>query len=194
MTSMRRWDRLAEELEFTQLKDVRAAAEQWRNGIGALTGALGTVSILKGAETFADIPTGIARVLAIGGSAVALVCLLVGTALAMRAAFAHPTLAENSAEVMKANVEQEVKTSLNYLKWSKRVVVVGLLGLLTAIAVAWINTPQEKSDWKIVLKDGSSICGPLAGVSQVELQVKIGDSVTTYPWTQIATVTSAGCD
>lgn len=186
-TSDRRWDRLAEEREFTQLDDLRAASEQWRNGIGALTGALGTASVLKGTETFKDLP-GAWRYAAVGLAILGLVLLAVATGFAMRAAFKQPRQLLNSGEDLRRWVEKEAVATYGALRVSKRITVPAVAALATTLVLSWAITPADGSSTNVQLRkhDGSRVCAQLKRADENGVTLAIGDAKESTPWTDIS--------
>lgn len=155
------WNRRAKLLEFDQLASLRKAAEQWRNGLGALTGTLATVGILKGTATFRELtPDG--RRMAVVLLGAAFVLLLAGTSCAMRAAFAHPGVVRNTGEDLEKWTVAETKRSAKYLRFSKGFTLLALISLAFGTVVTWVDSGESpKSLLAVVLVDGSKICGTI---------------------------------
>ena len=85
----KRWAQRANELQFTELAGVRATAEQWRNGLAALTGLLAITAVVISPGLADKLDPGWR--LAVGVvAAVGLLALLFGTFEAMHAAFGVP--------------------------------------------------------------------------------------------------------
>lgn len=190
--SDRRWDRLAEEREFTQLDDLRTASEQWRNGIGALTGALGTASVLKGVDAFADLPSSW-RYVAVGLASVGFVLLATSTGLAMRAAFRQPKLLLNTGEDFRNWVKRESIATFSALRWSKRLAIPALAALAATVMISWMAPPpgSTASTVQVVKRDGTTLCAELETANAKGITLTLGNGRVSTPWARVKSVESS---
>src|ERR1700742_3190870 len=85
----KRWAQRADELQFTQLANIRATAQNWRTGLAGLTSLLSVASIVVAPNLADKLDTG--WLIGAGASAlVGLLALLYGTWQATKAAFGVP--------------------------------------------------------------------------------------------------------
>lgn len=190
------WDRRARALEFDQLGDLRKAAEQWRNGIAALTGIVIAATAVKGVGSFSELST-LGKSVALGALGVALSALTVGALAAMRAAFPHADEVLNSGEDLRRWTEQEVITSRKFLRASKILAPIAVASLALGAGVSWISTKTRGPVVSVTLDTGSTFCGRLdRGVSGLlTLRSASGDgpTTTTIHLADITSITPGSC-
>ncbi|MFH9611322.1 hypothetical protein [Streptomyces sp. NPDC017448] len=172
-----RWQELADELPFQQLDIVRRRAEGWRNGLAGLTGLLTAVLVLKGRETFTELPPW-AVALASGLIAAGFLLLLAGTLLAVRASHGRRTedIVTNGA-VLEEWTEQETKDSQRALSRAIGCFVAGVLLVASSVGVAWttFQGPARPSGQSVqVTTVGGAVCGRLAASDGKTLRLVTG--------------------
>ncbi|MEV6103457.1 hypothetical protein AB0M28_01930 [Streptomyces sp. NPDC051940] len=162
-----RWQDLAEELPFQQLATVRRQAEGWRNGLTGLTGLLAAVLVVKGRDTFADLP-GWAVATASGLIGAGFLLLLAGTLLAVRAS--HGRRAKGivtNGRVYKEWTEQETEDSQRALSRAVGCFVTGVLLVASSVGLAWTTyqspdpAPVPGAAVQVTTPRGA-VCGTLA--------------------------------
>lgn len=168
------WDKRARALEFDQLVSLRRAAEQWRNGLGALTGTLATVALLKGADSFSDL-TSTGQVVAMLSLGTAFALLVIGALCAMRAAFSQPSQIINAGEDLRRWTEDETRCSARYLRAAQIITPVALLFLAAGVATTWVGTAASNPGSLVVdLDDGTRTCGTVDRSGGGELVLLVG--------------------
>ncbi|MEV0573245.1 hypothetical protein [Streptomyces sp. NPDC050392] len=172
-----RWQDLADELPFQQLDIVRRQAEGWRNGLTGLTGLLTAVLVLKGRETFTDLP-GWAVVLASGLIAGGFLLLLAGTLLAVRASHGRRTkdIVTNGAD-LEEWTEQETQDCRRALSRAIGCFVAGVLLVASSVGVAWTTyaSPDPSPVMSVqVTTTGGVLCGRLAASDGKTLRLTTG--------------------
>lgn len=152
------WDHRAQRLQFDQLDNFRKTAEQWRNGLAALTGTLTTAAILKGTDTFDELtPDGQTAALVTLGSAMGL--LLLSSVLAMRAAFGLPDWILDAGEDLRDWTNSEVKRAHESLRWAKIVTLMALVCLAIGIGTTWVDeAPAAPARVSVTLEDDTALC------------------------------------
>lgn len=172
------WYRRARLLEFDQLTNLRTSAEKWRNGLGALTGTLATVAILKGTDTFRELtPDG--RRLAATALGASFFLLIVSSYCAMKAAFGQPKKKINSGEDLKSWTVAETGKGVKLLRAAQFLTPIALLFLAYGTAITWVDAGQSpKSLLAVVLADDSKICGTVQQSNDGEF-VLLVDSKTS---------------
>ncbi|MCZ0978631.1 hypothetical protein O1L60_03680 [Streptomyces diastatochromogenes] len=173
-----------------ELARVRAQAENWRNGLAALLGLLTTVGIVKGPDTVQGLSggtRGAVGLLLLGG----LLLAAGGAFFAMRAAFGLPRrrVADASLEELLTRERLTVRRAARDLQ---RAVAAGFLALavVTAgIGLTWYG-PGPGTGVRVVLTDGSALCGTLVGMDAKGLRLRVEDVERRVPSGRIGSAKS----
>lgn len=158
----RRWAEAARELEFTQLTRLRAQAEGWRNGLTGLTGLIVIVTVLKGRDDLGALPSG-PRAVAVGLLGGALLLLVAGSLLAVRASFGTP-----GGRVLLAGRALREWTGKEVVRVRRAVIlsavafVLGVGLVASALGVAWTTTEDAPGNLVTVTTASFTVCGELA--------------------------------
>lgn len=158
----KRFAQRAQSLQLSQLADARANAEKWRNGLLGLTGLLTAVAILKGRDATTGL-TSTGRLWVVALLAGALLSLLTGSFLAMRASFGAPdhTLLL-TAENLAGWEKQETGHVTVLLLWSRVLSAAGILTLAAATGITYVNSPKRKPPaFLFVRVQSEAVCGEL---------------------------------
>ncbi|MFI9763604.1 hypothetical protein ACIHFB_37385 [Streptomyces sp. NPDC051963] len=195
LESDRRWDLLADALEFTQLGELRRQAEGWRSGLSGLAALLTVLVVLKGRDDLAQLPTA-ARNVASGLVALAFLLLVAGSVLATRAA--HGRMDERSrlmgGQALRRWTVREVDRVTRSLYRAALCCCAGIVFTVAAIAVAWSTTESAPDHLVRVGTTTGDRCGAFlaSGPDAVVLGVegKGGDRERiTLPDTVVTSVT-----
>ncbi|MFD9906867.1 hypothetical protein [Streptomyces sp. NPDC059063] len=197
LQSDRRWAELARELEFTQLDELRARAEGWRNGLGGLTALLAVLVVLKGRDDLNGLPAW-ARHTATGLVAASFLLLLTGSVLAVLAAHGRPRerilLAGQS---LRRWSEREAARILRLLPVALVCCLLGVVcgGAGIGIALALTEAPQDRLV-RVTTTTGER-CGEFLGSGRDGVALREGDGGgggkrVTLPARSVVSVTPVG--
>jgi len=177
MSARRHWAEKAEKLSVSQLDGLRATAERWRNGLAGLTALLAVVTAAKGRENFSELTT-TGRVAAAALLSGAFLLLLVGTLVAMYAAFGLPRkhiwLTGPSLEQWERGQMPKVRLAI---LGSAVLFVAGVVAAATATVIFWINQPASPPAMLVVSEGGDPVCGELVGSDSGKLTIKASDDL-----------------
>ncbi|MEU4656255.1 hypothetical protein AB0G32_20290 [Streptomyces sp. NPDC023723] len=182
LESDRRWDQLADELEFTQLGELRRQAEGWRSGLTGLAALLSVLVVLKGRDDLAGLPA-TARVVASGLLALAFLLLVAGSVLATRAA--HGRMGDRSqllgGQALRRWTVRELDRLAGALRRAAFCCCAGILLAAAAVAVAWSTTESAPDHLVRVGTTTGERCGALlpSGPDTVVLGVGATDGGAT---------------
>ncbi len=150
---------------------MRKAAEQWRIGLGALTGTLTTIAILKGPTTFREL-TFESRLWVVLALMVAFVFLLAGSWCAMRAALPHLGSTYDSGDDLRRWTDAEATRSVKFLLFAQIFTPLALLFLALGTGISWLDSGESpKTLLAVVLADGSKMCGTAQGIKDGEFDL-----------------------
>jgi hypothetical protein len=129
-----------EELErysSNQLSNARKAAENWRTGLAGLIVLITTVSVVKGRQSIASLPTGgqiALGILAVG----ALFAALVGATMALRAAYGWLSIVSfERPDQLRESIFDEARNTRKYLIGAIITTYISVVLLASAVAVTW---------------------------------------------------------
>ena len=153
----RRWDRLAREQQFVQLRQVRESAEKWRNALTALTGLLAVVLTVTAPLTSKALPDdwryGVGAL-----QLLALVLLSLGALNAMRAAFGEPaSIRDNGVRLRQWNAKATTD-AVGQLRCARGLTVSGFVVLALAATAAFV-APAAGVAVRVVPEQGEAYCG-----------------------------------
>lgn len=179
----------AERLEANEagrLDLVRVRAEKWIGGIGALTGVVSTVLVVKGRDTVAEIGFGwrLLAALCVGG---ALLCLAYGTYRAYQAAFGEPAALAEISDDPLAGLHRRLLAArrvaateaLVHLGRAIKATFIGLGLIGVGVGIMWFAPEPEGDATKsvCVFADGNLVAeldGGSAAVRRTEAGTTIG--------------------
>jgi len=154
----RRWDQLARDQQFTQLAEIQADAEKWRNGLTGLTGLLAVVLSVAGPQNAKTLPVGWRLVVGLL-QLLALTALALGAWNAMRAAFGEPEAIRDNGVRLRAWSANSTIKAVGHLHRARRSSVAGFV-LLVAVATATSAAPHDPSGSVCVVDSkGVTSCG-----------------------------------
>lgn len=139
----RKWDHEALEQVHTGLDEVRTAADRWGNTVTAVLALFGTVTFLRGPETFAELGApwnGVVATLV----AEALVLAAASSVLAAIAAQGVPTWVPNlSGWSLKRVHKERERQSVRQLLWSRTLGITSATTLALTMSLAWaVDVPS----------------------------------------------------
>ena len=155
-----RWAKRAKELEFDQLKDVRAAAEKWRTGLTAFTAFLATVLAVGAPLAVENVDSSLRGWVGLLLLA-ALTALALGSWRAMRAAFGTPDRIVNNGEDLRKWSGEATTNAVRDLRWARNLTVAGFMALTLAGAVGYVHQNTHAQSGIVVTTTGASYCGTL---------------------------------
>jgi hypothetical protein len=170
--AQQRLDAMAE----AQLEIARAQAEGWRNFLGAATGLLAAVLVLKGRENVAELPGGF-RTAVVALVAAGLVLLLVAAFLAVSAAHGRPgdELKFATAAKLLDWEERERGRIASRIRGARWATVAGVVATAVGILLTWVAPgPDEPARTVRVHTRAETLCGELlaADGSGVTLRIE----------------------
>ena len=194
---------LAERDAFTalarqSLREVRASAEAWRNGLSAFLTLVTTAVIIKGRDTTAGLPT----------SWRVLVTVLIGGGLALAVVGLWRVLAAQAGTHYRLSTRQDIRRAYGTveayqvavadratddLDAGRRLVITALVLLLIGVGVSWWAppAPTDPPAYLKVTYRNTSACGTLrsADNGQIRLTVTGNHDPIIIPLTQITNLT-----
>jgi hypothetical protein len=200
-THDKRWAIQADELEFEQVENVRASASKWRDGLIALTALLTAVTIVKGPDKAGDLSAD-GRMLVAAVLALALIVLLLGAGLAMRASYGFPPKAKlMTGQRLKAWSRGEASVARRLLFWAQSAFFGGVLLVAVAIGLTWFDQDlfkkapaaylnldvQLAGDQQPITVCGKIVASRTTGVS-LEVKGSNGPRTKAYPYTAIRSI------
>lgn len=192
----RRWEKLARELEFTQLQELRRQAEGWRTGLTGLTALLAVLVLLKGRDSLTELPVwarSTATVLLFLGFAL----LVAGSLLAVRSAHGLPgEKIWSGGQALRRWTEREAARVTRALAWASVCCVLGLLLVVGAVVLAWAATEAKPTHLVRVTTGDGEVCGALVSADRdkVVVRVKEKGATTVVPRSSLVGVRPvAGC-
>jgi hypothetical protein len=154
----RRWQEHADEWHRTALPRTRAASATWLTALGSITGLLAIVTLFKGPEDIAGLPSG-ARI-AIGVlTLLTLLLALSAMGLAAQAATGTPKKTKSTYADVRQRADEELKSANRHLRASRVLAAVSLVPLLVAVGLAWY-VPRQTKKLIVTHTDGSVVCVP----------------------------------
>jgi hypothetical protein len=133
----RRWEALAEEMQFNQLAIARKHAEGWRNGLAACATLLAAVTLVKGRPDF-DKLAGFWRLVPIVLILLAFAFLAAAFLVAIRAAHGKPgayVLGDGTS--LREWTGREVARISRLIPWAAWLSLTGLTLVLASAVVTW---------------------------------------------------------
>lgn len=178
----RKWAEKAQELEFSSLDRVKAAAEKWATSLAALTGVFGIITLIKGPEDISkltspcQVAVGVALLLAV-------VCAFSSILLAALAAQGIPKRNWYSGPVVRKKSGLAADRAAKYLFWSRVLVAPVVIALAVAIGTTWFGDrpPDSKSRSAVlaVQRSGAVLCGQLMADERGNVALKVKDQSLT---------------
>jgi len=158
--------------DFKRLDIARAKAEKWVGAVTALTGLVGVVTIVKGADAAKDLSkeTRATVALWLGGS---FVLLVLGVLLIYAAAYGNPFITdkverqppEGLRERVLAQVQRDSRVSRSLLGLGLLSVVAGLCALLFASYATWVPPDSTGSSKSVCLFVDGTVVASVNGSS-----------------------------
>ncbi|WP_405448524.1 hypothetical protein OG399_18115 [Streptomyces achromogenes] len=164
-----------DEMAQAQLGIARAQAEGWRNFLGAATGLLAAVLVLKGRENVAELPGGY-RTAVVALVAAGLVLLLGAAFLAVSAAHGRPgdELRYAHAAGLLDWEERELARIASRIGLARWAAVLGVLASAAGILLTWVAPgPDDPVSMVRVHTRGESLCGELLAADGSGVTVKV---------------------
>jgi len=167
-----------DKLADSELDRVRAAAGNWKTGLGALFALIPTLVVVKGTDTVDKLSSGDKTVVGVL-IAVGTVLAVIATLLALRAAFGPLRRTATPGDDLTAARESEVDRTIGDLRLTRKLSVLGVAALAAAIAYAWAApTAPAPAYFSVGLSNGASVCGTLAGADQAAVRVQTANGET----------------
>ncbi|MFE0535540.1 hypothetical protein ACFW20_16105 [Streptomyces nigra] len=161
--SDRRWARLAQELEFTQLPELRRQAEGWRNGLAGLTALLAVLVTLKGRDDLAQIPPAAQHAVGVLVG-LAFLLLLVGSVFAVRAAHGSPgDRVLVAGQALRDWTRREITRVTRSLGVAAVCCVSGVALVAVAVVVVWVTSDSPPEHLVRVVTTSGERCGEFLG-------------------------------
>lgn len=170
----------------SELERLRKAAGNWKTGLAALLALLPTLVVVKGTDSVADLSN---RSKGIVGGFTALGALLavIAALLALRASYGSLER-QDSADDMTAARETEIDTTLDYLKWTRRLTVAAVVLLAVAIGYAWGAPSSDPANFAVTKTDDSVVCGTYVAPTTSAVRVKTSSGTSAIPLEQVKSV------
>lgn len=171
-----RWQEAADDAATGALGSLRASAEKWSSTLATLLALGGTVFVLKGPATLAEVPNEAWRIVIFIGMAVS--GLLAGIAVLLAAMAAQGSTPKLFTNWNGPTLERE--TTIRTEKAALQLRAARCLGMLAAVVVfvagaigVWFGVTPNASPQSVVVvvKSGAIYCGELAKSSNGEVTV-----------------------
>ncbi len=201
-----KWDKLAEDLQFTALASIRAMAEKWAGTIATLLAIFGIVTLVKGPDDLSKVTGSWGWSIVPNAAIETWIILLLGltvalaataTVLAASAAYGMPRHFRFVGEAVRRLYRDEAAAAARRLYWARSTAITAVITLSIAIGLTWLNTPDQPATPTKVLvldNDGIRACGDLqTSTSKDQLAVlekgkKLATPINTADITAIATI------
>ncbi len=168
-------------LVANQLADVRRSAENWRNGLAAMLGAVSVFSLIKGPsdvsglEQWPRYAVGLLLLLAFA-------CATFGAWNALAAAYGSPSpISRSDVRRLGGITGFELSRAVDAatkLKRTKLATVVGLVLLCGAVGLTWYGPRGPSVLVSVERRDGPRVCGRLGASREGHLDVEPSSSNT----------------
>jgi hypothetical protein len=153
----RRWQEMANELQFNALAYVREAAERWTKTVGSITGAFGLLALFAGPMNIArSAPT--VRILLGTLLVLTIIIGVAATLLAAQAAQGTPKLVLSTYQTFRADYLRQLEQSSRGLRRSRLLSLIGILPLVIAIGVSWYQPDADQTAVSITRTGEPEIC------------------------------------
>jgi hypothetical protein len=164
----------------TQLQDVRKTAENWRNGLAAMTGLIAAFSVIKGPSDIAglthDVAYGVGILLFL-----ALCSAAVGVWSSLVAAYGEPDVTTREQFLKLGGIEgyrlTKATLAIKKLKCAQGATIVTLLLLTFAVALTWYGPRSASATLDVERRSLPNVCGKLVSSSNGNIDVKPSDSM-----------------
>jgi peptidoglycan/LPS O-acetylase OafA/YrhL len=160
-----------------QLTAMRGIAQNWRNALLGLTTIVGTIGLLGGASSASDLTPG-RRLLVLVLFIATFACLVIGSLTAANAAFGELSKGRTrgllTGEQLRDYLVQEIDSVRNYLRWSRRLVIAGVVGL-SLIAITVYSNPAQAAPLVQVRDRKRQLCGTLLGAGTEGIRIETTD-------------------
>lgn len=169
-----------------ELGRVRASAEKWTTGLGAVVTVVSTVTVLKGKDSFDDL-IGPARIAVIAAIVVAGLALGYGVLCSYRAAIGSPTrptsldelastqgVLEGTADAWRSAVNELVSSARKQLTHATHATLAAASLLAIAVAITWLAPTKVPTSKLVCVRTGGelvTLSGPLPTVVSGSLNV-----------------------
>lgn len=185
---MKRYAEKITRLQMEQLEGFRHRAEQWRNGLGAVTALVFTATIVKNPQDIAALSDG-ARTLVTSFVGVGMAALVTGSLLGMSAAFGapghHMILTPESLMEWES---REISRGNKAIRRAQAALIFGLVCLAVATGLAW-NDQEQSSLIAVDVGGDEPLCGPLMPSGDdgltIVIEDKSGVQTVVLPWPTI---------
>lgn len=165
--------------QSTQLVDVRKAAENWRNGLVAMLGAVVAFSLIKGPSDISDLdaPTGHAVGVVL---LLAVVSATAGAWWSLAAAYGWPREITRATFFNEGGIEGyrfiQAKKAAKDLFNARAATIVTLTLLVLAVAITWYAPRTPSVLLSAGRKDQPDLCGKMASLTNGYLDLKPSNS------------------
>lgn len=172
------------------LERVRKAADSWRTGLLAVLALIGTVTVVKGRESFASLAP-VAQVLVGAALLLALLAGAVGSYRAMRAAFGEPGIRKTQGVLLWD--QKDAADAVHQLRAAKWDFFLALPYLALAIALTWYGPEAAADPLALVRADraGTHVCGLLVRGDQTGITINEDGSEKLIPFSELRSLTLA---
>lgn len=160
-----------------QLSDVRAAAGRWQAGLGGLAGGITVFSLLKGRDDIDKLADPWAVIYGLLLAA-ALALAMLGSVLAMRAAFGLPRVIRTAAWRPGTSDIADSRAAARLLRAAIGLTLGSTAAVAATVAVAWY-APQKQAGPQLEIRQRSGVeaCGSVirVGAGVVVLKTETGE-------------------
>jgi hypothetical protein len=188
----RRWEELADDLEFEALPRIRSVAERWAGSIAAVTSAFGIAGLVGGRDALSDLEDAYATAAAILFG-LALMLALAAIVLAALAAQGSPKrMRSPSGADVRTWYAASARRAANQLFASRIAAVLSVLVLAAGIGITWF-APSDESDIApavvaVTTRSGAVSCGELRTSAQATIAV----GTATLPLAEVVSIVPTG--
>jgi hypothetical protein len=169
-------------LVASQLPDVRRSAENWRNGLVALTGAIAAFSIIKGPEDVGGLDDWAAYTVGVL-LLFAFACAIFGAWKALDAAYGTPSIITRERLRSLGGIDgynlDLAARSAAHLRRARLATIATLILLVAALGLTWYGPRTASVYLHVERKELPGVCGKLLSSEQgyLDLQPPGSDAV-----------------
>lgn len=177
------------------LEAVRKEAGGWLTAISALFGVFALVTVFSGPKTLEDIPPGALGTLVVAAILLSALLIIGAIWLASRAANGRRRFEKNvNANDIRRSQIAEIKSSINSLRWSRRLTASGLSLVFLTFVVGWLAPnldPQPEA--RVYASTGSGVFCGLLRTDEKGSVVIVPDAGSPQPVNEVETTKAGTC-
>jgi hypothetical protein len=187
----RRWEELADDLEFAALPRIRSVAERWAGSVAAVTSAFGIAGLVVGRDALSEIEDAYATAAAVLFGLAFLLALAAIVLAALAAQGSPRRMRSPSGADVRAWYAASARRAANQLLASRIAAVLSVLVLAAGIGITWFAPSNEgdiASAVVVTTRSGAVSCGELRTSAQATVVV----GTATLPLADVISIVPTG--